>query len=311
VTNVSIDQATQVSSAASLPATSLIICSRNRPKLLAETIISILKGNEVPTEIIIIDQSDEQHPSLATLRTDRDCQIRYLWTQSMGVSRARNAGIDAAQHDILAITDDDMFAAPTWYAALIRALLEARPQNVVTGQVRPANAEILGGFVPSTKADGSRTVFEKRVAEGVLYTGNMALYRSTLDHVGVFDDRLGPGTSFPAGEDNDLGFRLLEAGYRIIYVPEAVLYHRAWRSDHEYVPLRWSYGVGRGAYYAKHLTLRDRYMLKHMLKDVKVHVSLFLHRVRRERRRAYGDAMLALGILYGATRWLLTQRKTG
>ena len=38
----------------SLPPTSLIICSRNRPALLRKTVESVLQGDEVPTELIIV-----------------------------------------------------------------------------------------------------------------------------------------------------------------------------------------------------------------------------------------------------------------
>src|SRR3712207_2073952 len=94
---------------ATLPPASLIICSRNRPQLLLETVESVLKGDEVPAELIIIDQSTTPHEILATLTTDRPCEIRYLWTQSVGVSEARNTGIAAARYEILALTDDDVF----------------------------------------------------------------------------------------------------------------------------------------------------------------------------------------------------------
>src|SRR6266508_5812863 len=107
---ISAARASDADKSATLPATSLIICSRNRPQLLAETVESVLIGDEVPAEIVIIDQSDERHPRLAMLRTDRNCELRYLWTHSAGISRGRNTGIRMAQHDILAITDDDMTA---------------------------------------------------------------------------------------------------------------------------------------------------------------------------------------------------------
>lgn len=310
MTEVSPEQVMDIDTPAGLPAASLIICSRNRPQLLTETVASVLQGEHVPAEIVVIDQSDKRHPSLGTMPANHGCEIRYLWTHSVGLGRARNAGIAAARHDILAVTDDDMLAVPTWFGALIRALLDAGPKSVVTGQVRPAATEVPGGFVPSTKIDEVPAVYEGRTDRDVLYMGNMAMYRSAIDDIGVFDERLGAGAPFPSAEDNDFGFRLLEAGYRIIYVPQAVLYHRAWRAERDYLRLRWNYGVGRGAVYAKHLSLRDRYMLRRIIDDTKAHIFLFLGRFRHERRRAYGDLALIAGILFGVVKWLLTQRKT-
>jgi hypothetical protein len=87
-----------------------------------------------------------------------------------------------------------------------------------------------------------------------------------------------------------------------------VLYHRAWRNPEAYLPLRWNYGRGQGAYYAKYLSLRDRHMLRRLILGIKDHSIHFLHRVRRERREAYGEALYALGLFCGAAKWLATQR---
>lgn len=295
---------------ASLPATSLTICSRNRPILLLETVESVLQGDEVPTEIIIFDQSDTPHPTLETLEQDQTCKIRYLWTCSVGVGRARNAAISAAQHDILALTDDDMFVTPTWFGTLIRALLRAGPRSVVTGQVRSAEAEMPDAFAPSTKVEADPVVYEGRIGKDILFTGNMAMYRSAINDIGTFDERLGTGARFPAAYDNDFGFRLLEAGYRILYVPEAVVYHRAWRSERDYIRLRWCYGRGQGGFYAKHLSLRDPHMLQRLGSTIVNHTLRFPIRLWCQRRIAYGDAIYVLGLLSGVSEWLMTQRKT-
>jgi GT2 family glycosyltransferase len=294
---------------AGLPATSLIICSRNRPKLLFECVQSVLKSEEVPTELIVIDQSTVPNQPLAILTTHRSCDIRYLWTQSVGLSEANNRGIVTARHDLLVFTHDDVVVTPAWFGTLIRALLAAGLRSVVTGQVRLTEAESPGGFQLTIKVDEAPAIYRGRVGKDVLLPLNMAMYRSAFDEVGGFDIRLGPGTSFAGGEDNDLGFRLLEAGYRIVYVPEAVLYHRAWRTEQDYVSLRWNYGRAQGAFYGKYLNLQDRYMLRRLGQDVVHYAHMSLCRMRSQRRRAYGDAIYVLAVLSGAIQWLLTQRR--
>jgi O-antigen biosynthesis protein len=294
---------------ASLPPASLIICSFNRPKLLAETVESVLRGDEVPTEIVIIDQSDIPHPVLASLKSDRSCEIRYLWTHSVGLSRARNTGIAAARHAILAIIDDDMLVESAWFGSLIRALLNAGERAVVTGRVLPTVAEVPGGFVPTFMPSQVPAVYEGRIGTDVLAGGHMAARRSIFDAVGGFDERLGAGADFPAADDNDLGFRLLEAGYRIIYAPEAVLYHRAWRGKGEYMAMRWSYGRGKGGYYGKYLGRKDGLMLCRMSRDILHRVFRFPLLVWLDPRRACGDLVYIAGILSGTTRWTLTQLK--
>ena len=304
------------SAPAAFPHTSLIIGSRNRPALLAETVQSVLEGEHLPTEIVVIDQSDTPNAMLTSSTNGStngstnvpECNIRYMWSHSVGVSRARNAGIALAKYDVLAMIDDDVLVSPTWFGALIGGLMNAGPDAIVTGQVRLAAEGDAGGFAPSTRLDEQRTVYAGRVNADVLFSGNAAFHRDVFDHVGGFDERLGPGTRFPAAEDNDLGFRLLEAGYRIVYLPEAVVYHRAWRSERDYPSLRWNYGRGQGAFFAKHAHLRDRYMLARLWRSIRRYSVRALRRTRAERSLAIGDALFALGLCVGAARWLITQR---
>jgi GT2 family glycosyltransferase len=285
--------------------TSLIIASRNRARFLQECLESVLQGDELPTEIVIVDQSDMPQPIVVSSSV---CKVRHICTQSVGLSRARNAGVAAAQYDVLAFTDDDILVTRTWFGSLVQALVRAGPCAVATGRVLASKAEVSGGFAPSiVVADGSR-VYEGRVFADPLNPPNMAMFRSAVEDVGPFDERLGAGSTYPAAEDNDFGFRLLEAGYRISFAPEAVVYHRAWRTQADYLPLRWSYAIGQGAYYAKYVSLSDRYMLSRLTSAMLSHLYDAACQARRRPRLAYGNLVYVLGLVVGASRWLLTQR---
>jgi GT2 family glycosyltransferase len=279
--------------------------------MLLATVDSVLRGEEVPDELIIVDQSSTPHPVLSKLATQRECEIRYRWTQSVGVSRGRNEAIAAARHEVLVIIDDDILVAPDWFGVFVRALRTAGPGAVVTGRVLPTRPEAPGGFVPALVLSPVPAVYQGRIGTEVLTSCSMAAFRSAFEKVGGFDERLGPGTPFYAADDNDLGFRLLEAGYRIVYVPEAVVYHRAWRPGREYLPMRWKYGVAKGGYYAKYLSLKDGYMLRRMVHDIGHRILGFPVRLLTNRRLAYGDPVYILGILRGTMRWLLTERRAG
>jgi GT2 family glycosyltransferase len=286
-----------------LPAASLLICSRNRAQLLWETIDSILQSAEVPAEMVIIDQSDAPDPRLAAYQPERDCHFRYLWSERKGVSLGRNMAAAAASHPILVFTDDDMRATADWFGLIARAAQAAGPLVAVTGRVLPGDDEGTEGFAPSTRDDEQVVQYVGRINRDVLFTNNMALRRADFDALGGFDERLGPGTPFPAAEDNEFAFRWLEAGGQIIYDPAPTMYHRAWRSEQEYIWLHWHYGYGQGAFYGKYLSLRDRHTLKRLLWDVWAYLSRFPLRFWRDRRQAYQDFLFATGILYGAWRW--------
>jgi GT2 family glycosyltransferase len=295
---------------ATLPPTSLILSTRNRPGFVSAIVAAVLAGEDVPTELIVVDQSDAPHPELASTASAGVCEIRYIWSGERGLSSSRNAGIAAARHQVLVFLDDDLIVPSTWFGTIVRALVGAGPRAMVMGQVLAGEAEVPGAFAPSTIADPEPRVYRGRVGQDVL-SSNMAGWRAMFEEVGRLDPRLGVGTHFPSSEDNDLGFRVLEAGYAIVYHPEAVLLHRAWRPAGAWVPLRWAYGRGQGAYFAKHMSLRDRYMLRRFWWDWTRHARRAPRRLLRDPRLALGDLVYALAVLLGAAEWLLTQRWRG
>ncbi len=297
-------------SIATLPASSLIISSRNRHALLTSTVESVLAADVLPTELIVVDQSDAPDAELAQLQ-HADCAIRYLWSATIGASSGRNTGAAQARYPVLVFIDDDMHVAADWYAPLVQAVVEAGPDAAVTGCVLPGKAEGPHGFVIAVHAWEAPRVYSGRIGRDILASGHMAMYRSTLESVGGLDERLGPGTPFPGAEDNDLGFRLLEAGCRIIYVPDSVIYHRPWRTTGHYVPLFWNYGRGQGAFYAKHLRLGDWYMLGRVRQDVGRYLRLLPRRIwHRELLQLAGSTATLVGVFVGGAQWLLTVQRS-
>ena len=227
---------------------SVILATRNRPALLADTVASLLRCDPKPGEVIVVDQSDQPHPGLSG--------VRYIWTESRGLSRANNIGTRAAVHDPLVFTHDDVLVEPDWFGRMMSTLVREGPLTAVTGRVLAAEPESADGFAPSLNLSTTPAVYEGTSARDVIWPMNLALHRSVLEKIGGFDERLGPGTPYPAAEDNDLCRRLLEAGCRIVFEPAAVVYHRAWRPWSEHTSLRYDYGRGQGAFYAKHRDLR-------------------------------------------------------
>jgi GT2 family glycosyltransferase len=288
------------------PAAAVVVPTRGRPRLAREAVDSILAGTLVPAEILVVDQSDEPDPGLAAL-AEGATPVRYLPTRSRGLSRARNEGLAAATAEVVALTDDDVLAEPGWLAALVDAVVEAGPGAVVTGAVREGEPEVDGGFVPASAHGAERAVYRGRQQRDVLAGGNLGAYRQALLDAGAFDERLGAGSRYPAAEDNDLGLRLLDAGFAIVYEPTAVVVHRAWRPAGDYVRVRWRYGLGKGGFYAKHAR-PDGYGLRRLARDCGARLGRLPRNAVVARRRAVGDLAYVAGVLAGLVRWTATER---
>jgi hypothetical protein len=119
--------------------------------------------------------------------------------------------------------------------------------------------------------------------------------------VGGFDEAMGPGSRWPAGEDPDLLDRVLATGAHGWYAPDAAAYHEHWRRARQYVVLQHRYGIGSGARLAK-LMRSDRVRFRVVFVDdvwrwgfASVGREVF----KRDWLRAAGSALRVLGMVRG------------
>lgn len=260
--------------------------------------------DELPAEVVVVDQADGAEGD----RNAFGDRVRVIATPSVGLSNARNLGARAARSEVLVFLDDDILVEPAWLRALVDALVVAGPDAVVTGRVQAGEPEQPHAFTPATALGDERVSYRGRLRRDVLAGGSMALFRSLFEEVGGFDPRLGAGARFPAAEDNDLGLRLLERGCTIVYVPEAVAVHRAWRGRGDSLRLRWRYGRGKGGFYGKHASLRDRHMLARAARDVGRRLLALPLNAVTSRGRAAADIAYSAGVIGGMVEWLVCER---
>jgi GT2 family glycosyltransferase len=285
---------------------SVVIATRDRAHLLPEVLDSIASGDAVPAEIVIVDQSTG--PAAASPLPDRHSSaVRWIHTTGAGVSRGRNHGARLARHGILVFTDDDVLVRRDWLSTLVGAITDSADNEVVTGRVLPGVAEVPGSFVSASACRTAPARYRGRIGRDVLAGGNMAIRADYFNRLGRFDTDLGAGSRFPAAEDNDLGLRVLETGGTVRFVPDAVVVHRAWRPADAYIPLRYAYGRGKGGFYMKHLSLRDRYIAVRLMRDV---LTRFGRAARycTAPRRALGELAYAWGVVSGALTWVVTMQ---
>lgn len=281
----------------------VVVPTRNRAELVRDCVASILTGERLPAEIVVVDQSTDDPPALPA--GQRGCEVRHVRTGEAGLSRARNLGVREARGTIIAFVDDDMWVDPGWLSALADGLRAHGPGHVVTGSV--LEAEDTGSFAPSTTPIRDARVYRGALWSDPLYGGNMAAFARTFADVGGFDPRLGAGTRLPGAEDNDFGFRLLRRGYGIAVIPDAIVHHRAWRRADEATALQRAYGLGQGAFYAKHIghpVIVGRAARSVLRSAIRIpQVAL------RSPRRASEEPAYLLGLLQGAGRWVARESR--
>ena len=288
----------------------VVISSRDRQEMLRAVVESVLAASRVPSELVIIDQSESPDPRLEQGEV-RGCTVRYIHSPTPGVSRGRNLGIRLASNDIVVLIDDDMLVLDDSLERLLADHDGPGSRTVTGGQVLSGPPERPGVFQPviATVEMTRFETFRGRQTQQVIHGANIALSRSVVLEIGGYDERLGPGTRFPAAEDTDLSHRLLDAGCEVHHVPDAIMLHRGWRTQTERIRLRWNYARGTGAFYAKHASFRDPHILRIGATDAR-------NRVRwAVRATVHGEAIEAIaqvvslgGLAWGAIGWCVQYR---
>lgn len=267
--------------------------------MLFEVVHQILVGSLLPSELIVVEDAGGKESRLASFTTGK-CSYRYVRAGDTTLSEKRNLGISLSRNELIVFADDDVLVPATWFESIVSSATALGERTIVTGRVVSGAPESPGAYAPSLHPASEPETYSRRSTfEDPLATFNCAFHKSVPSAIGGFDVRLGPGTRFPACEDNDFGLRALEAGFEIAFEPRAMLYHRAWRTPDTFLALRHTYGRGQGAFYAKHLR-RNRYIWR------KLYAALARHGRRAlagEARQTIGEIFWFAGLLRGFVGW--------
>jgi GT2 family glycosyltransferase len=242
---------------------SATIATLNRPEGLARCLDALLSGSVLPAEVIIVDQSDNDATERIILaRQSAGVPVIYVRQLRRGLSASRNGAVERVSYPLVAVTDDDCTPDPEWIAAIVQAFASEAAPDALTGRVLPFGPESPDTYVVSARASLLRQDFAGKTSPWLVGSGgNFAVKRRWLEYVGGWDERLGAGSPGKAAEDMDLFYRLLRAGARIRYEPDALVFHER-ASKTRRLKTRWSYGYGMGAFCSLWLRRGDSYALR-------------------------------------------------
>ena len=286
------------------PKVSVLICTRNRPQDLVHALPTVLANDYPDFEVIVVDQSDGRETAAIVLALQGRCPaLRYVPTETRGLSAARNLAVGLAQGEIIAFTDDDCEAPPGWIAAIARVFADNLEFGLIFGQVHML-PEHLGRdvSVPCLYFDARRILTRGEVFG---MGANMAFRRSAWDRVGVYDTALGVGGIFPGGEDFDFSYRAQRLGLTTVAEPSVVLVHRAFRTEDRWHAVLRSYGAGDAAFYAKHARCGDGWAARVLLARI-ARAGLRAAAKALLRRRPNNDLCYLQGLVAGLWRSLGT-----
>ncbi len=202
-----------------VPSVDIIVPVYNGERTIGACLESLLKQAFPlqPAQILVVENGSTDHTSQVV----EAYPVELLHSLERGPAAARNLGIRSSQAEIIAFTDADCVADPGWLAALVKPFINPDVAGV-GGNILPYQHS-SPTFAEIFSAEHAPLVnFMSGAAEFLphLYTANAAYLRSAVGRVGGFNARL------YTGEDVDLSWRVqLESKARMVYAPEAIVYH--------------------------------------------------------------------------------------
>ena len=101
---------------------SVIVPVYNVEAYLPECIRSVLEQSMSDFEMILVDDgSTDGCPAICDAAAEQDDRVRVIHQKNGGLSRARNAGLDAARGEWIGFVDSDDCIHPDMYEKLLAA----------------------------------------------------------------------------------------------------------------------------------------------------------------------------------------------
>lgn len=207
----------------------MVIATYNRHDDLKECLQSIFSLEVKPYEVIVVDSNSADD----TKKLRESFPIKFSSISERNRQRARNLGISMASGEILAFLDDDVLVSKGWLNQIVKPYV-TKSVGGVGGRVIPCGASDKF-YVKTSKGDTGK-VFSSGLVLGnfdlplrssievdSLIGCNMSFRQDALLKVGGFDENY-TGTGYR--DDTDLCIQIRRCGYKLIYNPDALVWHK-------------------------------------------------------------------------------------
>lgn len=202
------------------PALTVGVATKNRPDALVRCLRSLRLLDAILAEAVVVDDGSDppvEGPARAALAADLPPDVRFVRNeQSRNSSAGRNRIAREAATPWVLNLDDDAFIVTRRAVEMALRVMEADPQ---VGAVAFAQCDDAGE--PFSPAAQPAPVDYPCYVPSFIGFAHL-LRRDAFLAVGGYLERLGQN-----GEEKELCLRLLDAGYRVVYLPQARIGHLA------------------------------------------------------------------------------------
>lgn len=199
---------------------------------LKECLDSVIECNYPHLEVIFVDNGSSDGSAIFVQENYRNKITTIKNDRNLGFSEGFNTGIRASRGEYLALLSNDMVVDRDWLKPIIK-LMESDHRIGVAGCkiLVHGTTRLLDGIGGDMYLCGRLKIIGSGEVDRGQYDANMdnldyvggvmILRRRATEQVGLFDPDF-----FVFSEDVDLCFRMRKAGYKVVYVYDAVVWHR-------------------------------------------------------------------------------------
>lgn len=206
------------------PQLSVVVPTCGRPESLRRLLGALAAQVDAPLfEVVVVGDGVPASALQVAVAGDWPFTVVPVAQESAGPAVARNRGAQEARGDILLFIDDDV--EPGERAVAAHACFHAtHPSTIGAGDLAPAPA--VGGFIGAALCGWWEAMCDRlhdprhRFTFRDLLTGHCSMPRRLFDELGRFDATL------RCHEDFEFGYRAIEAGFNLRFVPGADGWHR-------------------------------------------------------------------------------------
>jgi GT2 family glycosyltransferase len=205
------------------PRVSVVILYYKRREIIERTLRAALSQDYTNREIIVVDNHSEDDLRAVIEGLGSEVNLLQL-SENLGACGGRNAGIRAANGDVIIFIDDDVCFASTSEVSKVVQTFEQRPDiHGLAFQIWDPRTDTLR--IREWCHTRHHAAYSNQEFETNWFGEGMAAFRrNVFDRCGLYYEPL-----FYGAEGHDMVVRILDQGFRILYTPHIRVNH--WASE--------------------------------------------------------------------------------
>ena len=196
---------------------SVIVPAYNARKTIGQCIEALLsqKYQRENYEVIVIDDGSAD----GTADAVKAYPVKYRYQRNQGPATARNAGAGEAQGEIILFTDSDCVPSDNWIAEMIKPFKD-KEVVAVKGGYKTRQKSMVARFA-QIEFEERFEMLKKAESIDMVDTYSAGYRKEIFLQMGGFD----PYFPVANNEDTELSYRMSKLGYKMVFNPDAIVYH--------------------------------------------------------------------------------------